>query len=151
MSSAPREARRVIGSALGVLDDWRQFAQGCRANLLIVGELAARDREDILETIQARCGLDGFHAQRPHGLLLPAHSDLIVVVDDACRLSEDEQRRLLRWVRQHHAQVTSFASTSLYDLVRAGRFMEALYYHLNTFCVVLTPSASLANPRPADR
>jgi hypothetical protein len=48
MSSAPREARRVIGSALGVLDDWRQFAQGCRANLLIVGELAATAREDIL-------------------------------------------------------------------------------------------------------
>lgn len=151
MDSAPRQARRVIGPALDVLDDWRQLAQGCRANLLIVGELAAREREDILQTIQARSGLDGFHAQGPHGLLLTPHSDLIVVLDDACRLSEDEQRRLLQWVRQHHAQVTSFASTSLYDLVRAGRFMEALYYHLNTICVVLTPSASLANPRPADR
>ena len=105
----------------------------------------------ILETIQARCGLDGFHTQGPQGLLLPAHSDIIVVLDDACRLSEDEQRRFFWWVRQHHAQVTSFASTSLYDLVRAGRFMEALYYHLNTICVVLTPSASLANRRPADR
>ena len=140
----------MIRPALGVLDDWRQFAQACRTNLLIVGELAAREREDILQTIQVRCGLDGFHTQA-EGLLLPTHSDLIVVLDDACRLSEDEQRRLLWWVRQHHAQVTSFASTSLYDMVRAGRFMEELYYHLNTICVVLMPSARRANPRPVDR
>ena len=151
MSSAPRKARRVIGPGLGVLDDWRQFAQGCRTNLLLVGELAAGEREDILQTIQARCGLDGFHAQGSQEFLLPAHGDFIVVLDDACRLSEDEQRQLLMWVRQHHAQVTSFATTSLYDMVCAGGFMEALYYHLNTICVVLRPSARRPNRRPADR
>jgi hypothetical protein len=151
MSSAPRRARRVVGPALGVLDDWRQLAQPCRTNLLIVGELAAKDREDVLRTIQARCGLDGFHTQGPQGLLLPPRSDVIVILDDACRLSEDEQQRLLWWVRQHHAQVTSFASTSLYDMVRAGRFMDALYYQLNTICVVLTSGAKLANPRSVNR
>ena len=80
MRSAPRKARRVIISA-----------SLPRPHLLIVGELAARDREDILRIIQARCGLDGFHTQGTPGLVLPARSDVIVILNDACRLSEDEQ------------------------------------------------------------
>ena len=76
MSAVPGDARRMIRPALGVLDEWRQLAHGCRANLLIVGALAAGERKEIIQTIQVRCGLDGFHAQGPHGLLLPARTDL---------------------------------------------------------------------------
>ena len=143
--SAPGDARRNP-QALDALSEWQRLAQGYCPDLLIVGELGAREREDIVQAIQARCGLDVFHAQRPQGLLLPDHGDVILVLDDACRLSDHEQSRLLRWVGQHDAQITSFASNSLYDMVRAGIFMERLYYHLNTICVVLPATA----PRPAN-
>jgi hypothetical protein len=151
MGAAPVDARRNP-PAVDALSEWQSLAQGYCPNLLIVGELGAREREDIVQAIQARCGLDVFHVQDPQGLLLLDHGDVILVIDDACRLSDHEQRRLLRWIDQHGAQITSFASHSLYDMVRAGSFMKRLYYHLNTIYVALpatTPRPS--NPSLADR
>ena len=145
MGSAPVDARRNP-RAVDALSEWQALAQGYCPNLLIVGELGAREREDIVQAIQARSGLDVFHVQGPQGLLLPDPGDVILVLDDACRLSDHEQRRLLRWVAQHDAQITSFASQSLYDMVRAGSFMKRLYYHLNTIYVVLPATA----PRPSN-
>lgn len=48
--------------------------------------------------------------------------------DDACRLSRHGQGQLLRWVGQHEALITSFASRSLYHMVCDGHFVDRLYY-----------------------
>ena len=39
--------------------------------------------------------------------------------------------------RSHDGLVVSFALRSPYAMVCAGTFIERLYYHLNTVCVVL--------------
>ena len=135
--TAARKAPRETRPALTVLDECERLAQACRANLLIVGRLPATQREDIVRAMQARCELDVVHAQRRKSLELPTR-EVVLVVDDACRLSLREQGRLLRWIGQHKGQITSFASRSLYGMVCEGQFIEALYYHLNTVCVVLT-------------
>jgi hypothetical protein len=116
----------------------RLLAEGCRANILIVGHLPSSERDDLLETIKSHCGQDVFHAQRqtPH-LALPAGGDLILVLDAVCELSRHQQGQLLRWVSQHKAVIVSFASSSVYDMVCEGRFIDRLYYHLNTLCIVL--------------
>jgi hypothetical protein len=137
----------MIRPTLDALGDWDQIAQRCSANILIVGELAAREREDILHVIHERCGLDVFHPQCPSAFVLPAQSDVILVLDDAGRLSDDQQGQLLQWVGQHDAQITSFALSSLYDMVCAGHFRERLYYHLNTICVMLDGAAASAELR----
>ena len=120
------------------LAELRLLTQGCRANILIVGHLHPSDRDDLLETIKSNCGQDVFHAQhQPPDLALPDGGDLILVLDAVCELSRHQQRQLLRWVSEHKAVIVSFASSSVYDLVCEGRFIDRLYYHLNTICIVL--------------
>ena len=105
-------------------------------------ELRGRQRppassDEILQTVQRQSGLEVLHAQRHSAFVLPAHSKVIVVLDDVCDLSRDEQDRLLDWISRHGSRVMSFASRSPYAMVCAGTFVERLYYHLNTVCIVL--------------
>jgi hypothetical protein len=53
-------------------------------------------------------------------------------------LSPVDQNRLLGWLAINLGLVVSFASRSLSEMVCEGRFVERLYYQLNTFCVMLT-------------
>jgi hypothetical protein len=120
------------------LAELRLLTQGCRANILIVGHLNPSERDDLLETLKAHCGQDVFHAQRqPTALALPDNGDRILVLDAVCELSRHQQRQLLRWVSEHKAVIVSFATSSVYDMVCEGRFIDRLYYHLNTLCIVL--------------
>lgn len=105
-------------------------------------ELRGRQRppassDEILHTVQRQSGLEVLHAQRHSAFVLPAHSKVIVVLDDVCDLSRDDQDRLLDWISRHGSRVMSFASRSPYAMVCAGTFVERLYYHLNTVCIVL--------------
>jgi hypothetical protein len=117
--------------------DLQHLARTFRANFLIVGALAASQRDEILQIVQRQSGLEVLHAQRHSALVLPAHDKVIVVLDDVCDLSQDDQDRLLDWISRHGSRVMSFASRSPYAMVCAGTFVERLYYHLNTVCFVL--------------
>ena len=120
------------------LAELRRLTQGCRANVLIVGRLHPSERDDLLETIKSNCRQDVFHAQhQAPDLALPDREDLILVLDAVCELSRHQQRQLLRWVSEHKAVIVSFASGSVYDMVCEGRFIDRLYYHLNTLYLVL--------------
>ena len=128
----------MTSSVRDALAEVRLLMRGCRANFLIVGHLQPSELDDLLETIKSHCEQDVFHAQRqPPDLTLPDNGDLILVLDAVCELSRHQQRQLLRWVSEHQAVIVSFASSSVYDMVCDGRFIDRLYYHLNTLCIVL--------------
>ena len=128
----------MTSSVRDALAELRLLTQGCRANILIVGHLHRSECDELLETIKAHCGQDVFHAQRqPSDFALPDRGDLILVLDAVRELSRPQQRQLLQWVSEHKALIVSFASSSLYDMVCEGRFIDRLYYHLNTLCIVL--------------
>jgi hypothetical protein len=63
-----------------------------------------------------------------------------VLLHDVDRLTNDEQRHLLEWLERpaRRARVVSTTSTRLLPHVRAGAFLETLYYNLNTICVDVT-------------
>ena len=120
------------------LEDLQHLARASRTNILIVGDMAVSERNEVLRTVKQQRGLDVFHAQRPSEFVLPDRGDVILVLDDACELSRFDQNRLLGWMGRNQGLVVSFASRSLYGVVCEGRFVERLYYQLNTFCVMLT-------------
>jgi hypothetical protein len=120
------------------LEDLQHLARASRTNILIVGDMAVSERNEVLRTVKQQRGLDVFHAQRPSEFVLPKRGDVILVLDDACELSRFDQNRLLGWMGRNQGLVVSFASRSLYGVVCEGRFVERLYYQLNTFCVMLT-------------
>ena len=124
--------------AQDTLEDLQHVARASRANILIVGDMAVSERDEVLRTVRRQRGLDVFHAQRPSELVLPDRGDVILVLDDACELSRFEQNRLLGWMARNQGPIVSFASRSLYGMVGEGQFVERLYYRLNIFCVMLT-------------
>ena len=108
-----------------------------RANVLIVGDLPSSHRGELLGSVKLHSRFEVVHAQRPFALALPNHGELILVLDDVCELSLDDQGRLLEWISRHDSQIVSFASCSPYDMLHEGRFLDQLYYRLNTFCILL--------------
>ena len=118
------------------LEDLQQLARLSRVNILIVGEMPVSDREEVLRIIRQQRGLHVFRAQRSSGFVLPDRADVILVIDDACQLSRVDQNHLLRWMGRNQGLIVSFASRSLYEMVCEGRFVERLYYQLNTFSVM---------------
>ena len=128
----------MISPADLTLAELRHLSGDCRANILIVGELSSSQRDEILQTLTLQRELDVFYAQRLNKFILPSVGDVLLVVDDVCALSRHEQGRLLRWVSRHGAPVVSFASGSPYSMVCDGRFVDRLYYHLNTICIVVS-------------
>jgi hypothetical protein len=120
------------------LEDLQRLARVPRVSILIVGDMAVSDRDEVLRTVRQQRRLDVFHAQRSFEFVLPDRADVILVLDDACELSRVDQNRLLGWIGRNQGLVVSFASHSLYGMVCEGRFVERLYYQLNTMCVMLT-------------
>jgi len=72
--------------------------------------------------------------------LPPTEESGTLLLHDAGALSADEQLRLLDWLERvdGRTQVVSTSSTALLPQVRAGSFIETLYYRLNTVCVDVT-------------
>ena len=123
--------------ARDTLEDVQRLGRLSPVNILIVGPMPASDRDEVLRTLSRQRGLDVFRAQGPTEFLLPGCGDVILVLDDASRLSRDHQVRLLEWVSRNHVQIVSFASRSLYGMVSEQTFIDRLYYQLNTVCVIV--------------
>jgi hypothetical protein len=60
-------------------------------------------------------------------------------------LDQTQQVRLLTWMDRHIAdvQVVSIASHPVFPLVLAGKFLDKLYYRLNTVCVPLSDCSTV--------
>jgi len=130
-------------------EDWRR-ARAAHASLLLMG----MPRVNVL-----LIGIDGM-AWRILQTLLPdlreptatwCPGDRLVlpptvrtgtmILHDVGAMTYQEQRHLLDWLGRSggRTQVVSMTSVPLLPLVRAGAFIDRLYYRLNTVCVDVTP------------
>jgi transcriptional regulator of aromatic amino acid metabolism len=108
-----------------------------RVNLLLTGLDAAIRKVmpllELREPIATRCP-----GER---LVLPRDArGGTMVLHDVGGLTHEEQLHLLGWLEQRvgRTQVVSTTSAPLLPRIRAGAFIEALYYRLNTVCVNVT-------------
>jgi hypothetical protein len=71
---------------------------------------------------------------------LPAAPLGTLFLADVGALTREEQWRLHQWLEEcsSRAQVISMSPTSLMPMVSAGRFLDALYYRLNTIYIDIT-------------
>ena len=113
-----------------------QLFETHRVNLMLMGtgEVAKRAMVSVGERLQPPV------AQWSPGeqFQLPAPEEVAtVVLNDVGALNIPEQIRLLEWLAgaQGRTQVVSTTPTPLLPRVRAGSFIDALYYRLNIVCL----------------
>jgi hypothetical protein len=111
-------------------DDW-SVLRTSDANVLVSGSREAT-RAFVVAAIRH---LNGPVYQPSSGDALPiAPAGGTMILQDVDALDRVQQQRLLRWLdepRSGRMQVISVSATRLYDLVKAGTFLDALYYRLN--------------------
>jgi hypothetical protein len=107
-----------------------------QANVLLIG--AVPDTSAIVDTLRPSLVQPVFRC-RGGSLALPRAARGTVIVDDANRLSDTEQRTLLKWLAETSGtiRVISTATMPVFPLVRRRAFVDGLYYRLNTVCVLL--------------
>ena len=128
--------RRAAESPVSDLD----FAQACRANILLIGAESA--------VSHLVCSLWGsfdepLMIRRAGELLrLPPSSEPVgtMIIHGVETLTDYEQRALQDWLllRNGTTRVVSTASASLLPMVEAGVFSDSLYYRLNVVCIDLS-------------
>jgi hypothetical protein len=128
-------------------EDWRvaraahldlQLLRMPRVNLLLVGSDGIVENViDMIRPDLAKPIITWRHGGRTS--LPPAGARCTVVLREIPALAPDEQLRLLHWLDglSPRVQVISTASAPLLPRIQCGRFLEALYYRLNTVCIDL--------------
>jgi len=113
-----------------------QLVEKHRVNVLLMGT------NDIVNRVMA-----ALHERLPEPvaqwspgeqLTLPSAENVgAVVLNDVGALAIQEQIQLLEWLNGAHGrtQVVSTAPTLLLPRVKAGAFIDTLYYRLNTVCL----------------
>jgi hypothetical protein len=122
--------RRAVGMRW-LPEDWRVL-QHEHPNVMIVGPA---DRADAaLSTVLA--GMSNGVYWWTNDVPLPSGDDArTVVIRDVTALTPELQRVLLSWTDdpdRPSRQVVSTSTISLFPLVEHGRFLDGLYYRLNT-------------------
>ena len=126
-------------------EDWHA-TQAARINLLLTGiprvnvmligmdgvieRVLATLRPDLHEPIATWRGGERL-------VLPPVEWRGTMILHDVGRLAHEDQRRLLKWLEciEGRTQVVSTTPESLLQRVETGRFIDSLYYRLNTICV----------------
>jgi hypothetical protein len=77
-------------------------------------------------------------------LKMPEMSSGVWILHDVALLTPDQQSAVAQWITGAGAgvRVVSIASEPLWPLVAGGRFIEALYYQLNTITCEAGPGRS---------
>ena len=123
----------------GLIEDELRLVEQHRVNLLLMGQ--ADVVQPMVEALAAR-----FH--QPVGtwspgerlVLPPAERTGTMVINDVGALGLQDQIQLLEWLSSAagRTQVVSTTSSPLLPRVQSGKFIDTLYYRLNTFCVDAT-------------
>lgn len=124
--------------------------QEMRPNLLVVCNNTSA--EDAVEGLEALCRGPVTSCRLPGVLQLPSRKHGTLLLHDVAELTLSQQIALFDWLstRPAELQVVSVTEQSLLSLVLAGRFLEGLYYRLNTLCVVAdSPARSMSTQRPS--
>ena len=111
------------------------FLGSLGTNLLLIGlSEASRDR---FEATLARGPVTRWEPGQP--LVLPSVGTLFL--HEVGSLTHDDQVRLLAWLERNsrRTRVICSSSTSLFAEVEAGRFIDTLYYRLNTVSLDVAP------------
>ena len=130
---APERTRK------GLIEEELRLVEQHRVNLLLMGQ--ADVVQPMVEALAAR-----FH--QPVGtwspgerlVLPPAERTGTMVINDVGALALQDQIQLLEWLgsASGRTQVVSTTPSPLLPRVQAGKFIDTLYYRLNTFCVDAT-------------
>jgi hypothetical protein len=131
--SAPERTRK------GLIEEELRLVEQHRVNLLLMGQ--ADVVQPMVEALAAR-----FH--QPVGtwspgerlVLPPAERTGTMVINDVGALGLQDQIQLLEWLgsASGRTQVVSTTPSPLLPRVQSGKFIDTLYYRLNTFCVDAT-------------
>jgi Sigma-54 interaction domain len=132
-------------TVLQIREEWRlareahkdlQVAGMPRTNLLLVGSPGAVRIVMEMLWLDLREPILTWRPGQPLDLPTPGRASTLVL-HDVNELTADEQRRMLDWLDQtgSRIRVVSTSRTSLWPLLKAGAFEDALYYRLNTVCV----------------
>ena len=107
-----------------------------RANVLLTGKAAATRK--VLDTLNGQLATPVISWCPGERLTLPeADINGTVILYDVDALGLEEQILLLEWLglASGHVQVVSTTAAPLFPRVRAGAFIDTLYYRLNTICL----------------
>ena len=123
----------------GAIEEELRLVEQHRVNLLLMGQ--ADVVQPMVEALAAR-----FH--QPVGtwspgeqlVLPPAERTGTMVIHDVGALALQDQIQLLEWLGSAcgRTQVVSTTPSPLLPRVQSGKFIDTLYYRLNTVCVDAT-------------
>lgn len=114
-------------------------AHGLRPNMLVVSRDLRLD--SIVRYLMDWCPAPSAVAMLPGELAMPPAATGTWFLQDVSQLTAPQQRDLQAWLAEDEArrvQLVSISSEPLWPLVRRGRFLERLYYALNTIVVDAT-------------
>jgi hypothetical protein len=108
---------------------------GHRPNLLV--DCANGASEEVIEQLRVLCGPPVHHCRVPGPLDLPLGGFGTLLVHDVAALTIRQQVELSDWIQRQRGgmQVISIALQPIRPLVREGRFLEGLFYRLNTVSI----------------
>ena len=129
--STPREISLSEGLLLRSLT-----AQGRRPNMLVVCSDA--DVQTAFERVRDLWGPPLSVCMLPGPLDLPASGQGTLLLHDIAALTLPQQLTLYDWIsrRGSDVQVVSMTGSQILPLVETGRFLEGLFYRLNTISTV---------------
>jgi hypothetical protein len=138
LSDVPAGATRVtrsVGYESLRPEDWR-LAKRAGLNLLVIHRDGIAG--DVLDPLMADLNPPITNWRPGQCLVLPPVTGAgTVVLQDVGALAQEDQYRLLDWLEttEGRAQVVSTTPEPLLPRVISGRFLDTLYYRLNTVCV----------------
>jgi transcriptional regulator of aromatic amino acid metabolism len=106
-----------------------------RPNLLV--DCVDGGAEPVLTQIQELCEGPFYRCQLPGVLELPQQGSGTLLLNDVAALTIAQQVALFDWLHQQKGtiQVVSLTQKRLLSLVCDGRFLEGLFYRLNTVSI----------------
>ena len=112
-----------------------------RPNLLVV--CAGTPLDAVVERFGALCVTPFKPCVLPGPLVLPREGSGTLLLHEVAALTLAQQLALFDWMteRQSDVQVISVTGSPLLSHVQDGRFLEGLFYRLNTICVLATGDA----------
>lgn len=114
----------------------------CRPNLLV--DCSDGDAPGVIERLYSLCDQPVHSCRLPGPLDLPARGAGTLLLHDVSALTLRQQVELSDWLqrRRNGLQVVSIAHTPIAPLVCDGRFLEGLFYRLNTVSISAMDSRS---------
>jgi transcriptional regulator of aromatic amino acid metabolism len=129
-------------------------AQQRRPNLLLA--CADSARETVLAQLHSLCAPPLHTCVLPGPLTLPERPHGTLLLHQVELLTMDQQITLYDWLSGGRpVQVVSITGAPLLSLVEDGKFLEGLFYRLNTVCLMATgcsarwPDAAVGNTQIA--